>query len=231
MGGIGGIGKSLGHAFSSATKAVTGAVERGVKNYTSKDFLTSPARWFAAGSTMGLSEFTNVGNWWSKQSYSRIVDTALAAAIAANAASTYFSSAGTAAGGASGGASGAGASGAGAGASATSVGAGAGTTGAAAGGGISSGTALAGGALALSAGSTIYQTQQAKQAAKQQAEAQARAEANAASAARESEIMRKQALLASQKSMAARRATAGAIANKLKNTTTSLGSDEEKLGD
>lgn len=214
--------KSVGDFFSDAVGSVVDTAEKGIKNYTSKEFLTSPGRWYMAGITGGLSEFTNVGEWYSNQSYTRMVDTALAAAIAANAASTYFSGAGTAAGSASGGASGAGASGAGAGAGATTAGAT---------GGVSTGTALAGGSLALSAGSTAYQAYEAKKAAKAQSRAQARAEANAAAAYRESEIMRKQALLASQKSMSARRATAGAIANKLKNTTTSLGDDEEKLGD
>ena len=31
------------------------ATKKAVKNYTSKEFLTSPGRWFMAGSTMGLS--------------------------------------------------------------------------------------------------------------------------------------------------------------------------------
>lgn len=94
-------------------------------------------------------------------------------------------------------------------------------------GGLSSGTALSLGALGAS---TIYQGVQSKRMADQQAKAQARAEANALAAERESEILRKRALLASQKSMTARRATAGAIVNKLKNTTGYLGEDEEKLG-
>lgn len=96
---------------------------------------------------------------------------------------------------------------------------------------MSAGTKLALGALGLSAASSVYGTVEQKKAAKAQARAQARAEANAAAAERESEILRKRALLASQKSMTARRAAAGAIVNKLKNTSGYLGEDEEKLGD
>lgn len=62
--------------------------------------------------------------------------------------------------------------------------------------------------------------------------AQAQAQAQAEQAERESTILQKQALLASQKSMTARQATAAQVANKLKNTTSGvLGDEEEKLGD
>lgn len=104
------------------------------------------------------------------------------------------------------------------------------TTGVAA-SGLTSSQALTLGALGLSGASTAYGAVQSRKAASQQAKAQARAEANAAAAERESEILRKRALLASQKSMTARRAAAGAIVNKLKNTSGYLGEDEEKLGD
>lgn len=228
MGGLSSLGRSVGHAFSSGTKAVTSAVKKGYKNYLSKDFLLSPGRWMMAGSTYGLSELTNVGSWYSKQRWSTYSDIAIAAAIGAAAASSIGG-----AGAAASGTTGVGASGAGAGAGGTTTGVAptaiVDTT--AAGSGMSTGTMLGLGAIGTSVAGTAYQTIEAKKAAKQQAAAQARAEANAAAASRESEIMRKQALLASQKSMAARRATAGAIANKLKNTTTSLGDEEEKLGD
>lgn len=98
-------------------------------------------------------------------------------------------------------------------------------------GGLSLGTALGLGAVGLSAYSGIMQSKAMKEMYSEQSNAEARARADAEAAARESEILRKQALLASQKSMSARRAAAGAIANKLKNTQTFLGSEEEKLGD
>lgn len=98
-------------------------------------------------------------------------------------------------------------------------------------GGLSLGAALGLGAVGLSAYSGIMQNKAMKEMYSEQSNAEARARADAEAAARESEILRKQALLASQKSMSARRAAAGAIANKLKNTQTFLGSEEEKLGD
>ena len=118
---------------------------------------------------------------------------------------------------------------------AAGVGTGAAAAEAAAAGGSSLGTYLTAGLAAAGIGASAYGTMQqakiAKEASREQAAAIAKANAAAESAARESEILRKQALLASQKSMAARRAAAGAIANKLKNTKTFLGSEEEKLGD
>ena len=225
-----GIGSSFKKAVKGATHAVTSTVKRGVKNYTSKGFLTSPGRWAMAGMTYGLSEFTNAGNWYSKQKYSGLVDTAIAAAVAATYAGTLAGGAGTAA-------EGAGTAATSTGAGATTAGTTAGTAGgaaaggAAAGGGISGTTLAMGGLAAASALGTIQQQQAASKMAKEQRAAEAQARADAENAARESEILRKQALLASQKSMTARRSAAGAIANKLKNTQTYLGSNEEKLGD
>lgn len=94
--------------------------------------------------------------------------------------------------------------------------------------GLGGTTALAAGGFA---GTQYLGYKQAQDAQNAQQQAQARAEANAIAAQRESEIMRKQALLASQKSMQARKSAAGAIVNKLRNTNVSLlGEDEEKLG-
>lgn len=212
--------KSTKKVVKKAVSSVTDTVKKGIDNYTSKEFWTSPARWYMAASTYGLSEFTNVGNWYSNQKYSGLVDTALAAAIVANAAST-LAGAGTAAT----------STGAGATAAGTTAGTAGGAVGGAAAGGISGTTMAIGGLAAASALGTIQQQRAMSKMAKEQRAAEAQARADADAAARESEILRKQALLASQKSMTARRSMAGAIANKLKNTQTNLGSDEEKLGD
>lgn len=203
----------MGGKVKDTAKSIVKSPVKFAKNITSKEFLTSPGRWAMAVSTYGLSEATNIGKWYSKQDWSTYTDIATAAAIAA---ATAGSLAGPAAAGTAGGAAGAGA-----GAGATGAGA------AAAGGGISMGTAAMLGATAMG---SVKQYQSSQESAKEQRAAQARAEANALAAERESEIMRKQALLSSQKSMTARRATAGAIVNKLKNTTGYLGEDEEKLG-
>lgn len=228
------MGFSVKKSFKKAVKSVSGAAKRTFKNYTSKEFLTSPGRWVMAGTTYGLSEATNMGNWYSNQKYTGLVDLALAAAIGANAASTL-------AGGGAVAAEGAGTAATSTGAGATAAGTTAGTAGgavggaaaggAAAAGGISGTTLAMGGLAAASALGTIQQQKVASKIAKEQRAAEAQARADADAAARESEILRKQALLASQKSMTARRSAAGAIANKLKNTQTNLGSDEEKLGD
>lgn len=215
----------IGNPFKGAKDAFKSAVDtvkKGIDNYTSKDFLLSPGRWAAAGMTMGLSEFTNAGNWYSKQSYSGLVDTALAAAIGAQAAGALAGGGATTA---------ATSTTAGATTAGTTAGTAGGAVGGAAAGGISGTTLAMGGLAAASALGTIQQQQAASKMAKQQRAAEAQARADADAAARESEILRKQALLASQKSMTARRSMAGAIANKLKNTQTNLGSDEEKLGD
>lgn len=215
-----GFGGSLTHAIKSGVKSAVSTVKRGYSNYLSKDFLTSPGRWMMAGSTFGLSELTNVGNWYSNQKYSGIVDMAIAAAVGANVAGS-LAGAGTAATSTTAGATAAG----------TTAGTAGGAVGGAAAGGVSGSTLAMGGLAATSALGTIQQQQAASKMAKEQRAAEARARADAEAAARESEILRKQALLASQKSMTARRSSAGAVANKLKNTQTFLGNEEEKLGD
>ena len=71
----------------------------------------------------------------------------------------------------------------------------------------------------------------AQKAAKEQSRAILQAQQASEQANREAEILRKQALLASQKSITARKSAASAVANRLKNTNVSyLGGDEEKLG-
>ena len=71
----------------------------------------------------------------------------------------------------------------------------------------------------------------AQKAAKEQSRAILQAQKASEQANREAEILRKQALLASQKSITARKSAASAVANRLKNTNVSyLGGDEEKLG-
>lgn len=108
--------------------------------------------------------------------------------------------------------------------------AGGGLAGAAAGGGAAAGS-MGGIATAIAAGSMGSSSAQAEQAAEEQAYNQAVARQEAYQAQRESEILRKQALLASEKSMTARKAAASTVANKLKNTSGMLGDDEEeKLG-
>lgn len=112
---------------------------------------------------------------------------------------------------------------------ATAAAAGGGLTGAMAAGASAVGTAgLVAGAVGALSGHQSYQAQVQQEKAEA---AEARATAQAEAADRESEILRKQALLASQKSMTARKAAAGTVSNKLKNTSQSvLGDEEEKLG-
>lgn len=116
------------------------------------------------------------------------------------------------------------------------------TAGAAAGGGMAGaaagGAAAAGGMAGIGAGiaggMSGAQQQMSIDAAnkqeRQQVAAEARAQAESERAYRDSEILRKQALLASQKSMTARKATAGQIANRLRNTSQALGDEEDTLG-
>lgn len=96
---------------------------------------------------------------------------------------------------------------------------------------ITAGTLIGGPVGGIAAASAVgYNVMQTEQNVKTK-EAAARAKADAEEADREREILRKQALLASQKSMTARKAAAGAVSNKLKNTFQSvLGDEEEKLG-
>lgn len=90
---------------------------------------------------------------------------------------------------------------------------------------------LTGAALATTTATTAAGAGMSGVSSAQADRAQAKAMAESKRAERESEIMRKQALLASQKAMSARQSTAAVIANKLKNTTTGLlGDEEEKLG-
>ena len=108
------------------------------------------------------------------------------------------------------------------------------SAGAAAGGGLAG--AAAGGSAALGAGAVAggitgaalgYQSASAESAAlEQKGIRQAQQEAD-----READILRKQALLTSEKSLSSRMSTAAAVSNRLKNTSTKLGDDEEKLGD
>lgn len=113
------------------------------------------------------------------------------------------------------------------------------SAGAAAGGGMAGamagGAAAAGGAAGLAgglSGATMgYQSSQAEASMERQEAAQAQARTDAYNAQREADILQKQALLASQKSLTARKSTAAQVANNLRNTSQSvLGEDEEKLG-
>lgn len=186
-------------------------IKKAVKKATK--VISSPTRTVAAAFTGGLSELTGVGDKISDSSWSRYTDAlgyALAAYVAAPAlmgGETAGSIAGTAAG--------------------TTAGSTAGAT-VATGAGIGAGTAAA-------IGGTGYlgykQMEDAQKAAKEQSRAILQAQQASEQANREAEILRKQALLASQKSITARKSAASAVANRLKNTNVSyLGGDEEKLG-
>ena len=102
-------------------------------------------------------------------------------------------------------------------------------------GGISAGATAAGAtavtSAAIAGGTMGHQSAQAEQSMERQEAAQAQARADAYNAQREADILQKQALLASQKSLTARKSTAAQVANNLRNTSQSvLGDDEEKLG-
>lgn len=97
------------------------------------------------------------------------------------------------------------------------------------GAGLTSGTAI--GSAAVAGGMSGHQSVQAEESMERQEAAQAQARADAYNAQREADILQKQALLASQKSLTARKSTAAQVANNLRNTSQSvLGEDEEKLG-
>ena len=97
------------------------------------------------------------------------------------------------------------------------------------GGALTSGTAM--GVAGMAGASAGAQSAATEKAEMKQEAAEAKARHDAQVAARESEILRKQALLASEKSMTARRAQAGSISNRLRDTRgTLLGDEEEKLG-
>ena len=170
--------------------------------------LSSPTRTVAAGFTGGLSELTGMGNDISNSSWSRYTDAIGYAALAAAAPAAIGE--------------------VGFGATAAGETAAAGTTATGAGIGIGAGTAAA-----IGAGTYLgyKQMEDANKAASAQQRAILQAQQASEQAARESEILRKQALLASQKSITARKAAAGAVVNRLKNTNVAyLGGDEEKLG-
>lgn len=102
--------------------------------------------------------------------------------------------------------------------------------------GIGAGGAAAAGSAGgiagtIAAGVGGYQSNQAEESYERQSAAQERARTDAYNAQREADILQKQALLASQKSLTARKSTAAQVANNLRNTSQSiLGDEEEKLG-
>lgn len=187
--------------FKKVVKAVTNVVK-------------SPSRLALAGFTGGVSELTGWGKKIANSGVGKTLDMAgyVAAAVAGGAAAL--------------GAMGGGAAAAGVGGTSAAVGGGAA---AATGGGslLTAGNIM--GAASAAQGVVSYISSQDQ--AKEQARAQQRAQDQAAQAQRESEIMRKQALLTAQMSVGQRINHAAAVANRLKNTnTSSMGGDEEKLG-
>jgi len=209
-----GLGKSLKKAVKKATKVIS-----------------SPTRTVAATFTGGLSELTGVGDKISDSSWSRYTDAlgyALAAYVAAPALMGEAGAASTPFGTSPAGQWAASTTGAGTVSQAASM---AGST---AGATSATGAGIGAGTAAIASGSTYLGYKQmvdVQKAAKDQARAILQAQQSSEQANREAEILRKQALLASQKSITARKAAASAVANKLKNTNVSyLGGDEEKLG-
>lgn len=175
--------------------------------------ITHPSRALLALGTAGISEMTNWGEKLQRSGVGRTLD--VAGYIAAAAAGGYAALGGAAAAGGT-------AASAGVGGTAAATGAEA----AAAGGGTILGMSPTTVLTAASTGASIISGQLQ---AREQAKAQKDAQRQAAQAARESEIMRKQALLTSQMSLGQRKNQAAFIADKLRNTNT-LGADEEKLG-
>lgn len=166
--------------------------------------ISSPTRTVAAAFTGGLSELTGVGDKISDSSWSRYTD-ALGYALAAYVAAPALMGEAVVD------------------APLPSI-----AAQSAAASASTAGTAAAiGGAGYLG----YKQMEDAQKAAKEQSRAILQAQQASEQANREAEILRKQALLASQKSITARKSAASAVANRLKNTNVSyLGGDEEKLG-
>lgn len=208
------MGIKIKNPLKSASKAVSSALKKGA------NILKSPTRLAAAAFTAGLSETNGWGEKLSRSGIGRTIDIgAYIAAAAAAVAATGGMAAGV--GGAS----------AGLGSAGTAGTASAAAGGTAAAGGISGTTAAMGAMAATTAAQTYMSQRAAQQQAREQAAAQAEAQRQAEQAARESEIMRKQALLSSQMSLSQRQNQATAIANKLRNTNVkTLGGEEERLG-